>query len=1159
MFRQFKAGVFTLGMLMVLPVSGWADDIDFSQQPLMAGGGVDPNLMFIFDDSGSMRWGFMPDDLDEEFSIGNSYQNCNNFGTYAGFNLCYYYTNNGRSFLASNYLNKVYYNPNVNYEPPLNSGGSALPNANYFNAKVNGFDSNSVTVNLSDNYRAVMDPYSYKRGFNRGFAVSHNAGVEPAFYFNYIGGSGCRSDPYKDSCYEKVVIENDLSGAARDAARQNFANWFSYYRTREMAAKSGIGTVFANADLKQDFRLGWGNINRGKASVDDAGNVRAVRQGVRPFEDVKADFISWLYGINASGSTPLQRALEGAGQYYENSKRAWVDDPSRSASQDNVARECRMSATMLMTDGYYNTGQSYNPDLTSNADNYDGDLYTHDDGTTGQYKAVNPFADTITSRVTLGDIAAHYWKRDLRDDIDNFVPVVKAKNKEGDARKTPGNPAFWQHMMTYGIGFGVEGTVSRDDAVAAVHNGSAIDWWGGNSNENKINDLLHASINGRGDFFSASDPESFRSELGSLLNSFFDTTGSATGLDFNVATIESDGALVFSSSFESNGWAGDLEASTYGMGDDGLPAEEVGDQNKGWSARDVLATAEPDDRVILTWDGAQGQPFRWTSLTSEQKADLNTGAPSLGEERLEYLRGKKKSEITGEDAKLFRERTYRLGSIVNSTPRFIGAPSSGWPNDIPGAGKYSEFYNANIDRTPVVYVGSNDGMLHGFKATDSDDDGGKELVAYVPSFISSTEANSGLHYLTQPDYDHRFYVDLNLEIVDIYTKGRGNSGGNGNGNGNGNGAGEAWRTLLIGGARAGAKGIFALDVTAPETFSEDTAATHVFWEFTPTNDNKLGYLVEPPEVALMDWGGKGVRWTAFVPNGYNSETSSTGFFMLDIEAGLDGWGPGDYKYHEFEAGSGLSPLTLIDTDADYIVDRVYAGDRDGNLWVADVTGGSQQTAYTGPYFKAAQPITSAPAVSLSADTGKDPDLMILFGTGQYLETSDNGTDETQYFYAVHETSDAAPALTYNDLVEINVTGSGSTRTTEDTRVDYELKRGWYTPLPTSGERIVNYPIIRGEYVYVNTVIPSTNPCLGGGYGWVMGMEIVRAKNTTPVYKAFKNLGETGAGVKVSSTPSQLSTWGNLLTYGTGVGGAGFTELEPFDDVLGRRGWREITE
>ncbi len=1148
MFRLLKVRIFLLGMTMILPVTGWSD-VNFSQKPLMAGGGVDPNLMFLLDDSGSMRWGFMPDGLMGGRNLGD----CNDAVTYGSNTYCALNVGS-RPYLLSPTYNKLYYNPAVTYAPPLRADGESMPSANFFSAPLDGFDPGSSTVNLDANYRAIMDDYYWygrANGYWRyGFTISPYANATRAFYYDWKDGCG---NWESINCYNQVTI----SGAAD---RQNFANWFSYYRTREMAAKSGIGSVFADKDLSKQFRLGWGVINRGRNNVDGASNVRAVEQGVRPFLDdddkgingVKDDFISWLYGVDSTGSTPLQRALEGAGQYYERSKRAWLDDPSAAEGTGNVARQCRMSATMLMTDGYYNIGDGFDPDLNSYADDSDGSIITNDDGAEGQFKAEEPFSDGRTGRITLGDIAAHYWKRDLRPDIDNYVPVIKGKNNEGE-RTVIGNPAFWQHMMTYGIGFGVEGTVSRDEAMDAVFSGENLDWWAGNEEEDKINDLLHAAINSRGDFFSAADPETFRIELGRLLTAFFDTTASATGLDFNVATIEEEGALVFSSSFESNGWAGDLVASTYGTGSNGLPQEETGNENKGWSARSVLESAVPDNRTILTWDGSDGQPFRWGSLTMAQKADLDSGAPLLGEQRLEYLRGKSKSEIAASDpdeAKYFRDRTYRLGAIVNSTPRYVGVPDSGWPNDMPGASKYSEFYNSNLDRTPVVYVGSNDGMLHGFRATDNDAGGGEELVAYVPSFVFSAEAEKGLHYLTEPDYDHRFYVDLNLEVVDAFIKGRGK-------NGNVSGS-QAWRTVLIGGARAGAKGIFALDVTEP-SFTEDTAAQHVLWEFSAEDDDRLGYLIEPPEIALMDWGS-GPRWTAFVPNGYNSGNSSSGFFMLDIEKGLDGWDPGDYMYHEFDAGGdGLSPLTLIDANEDYMVDRVYAGDRDGNLWVAEITEGSPANAYTGAYFKADQPITSAPAVALSVDSGKDPDLMILFGTGQHLETADNADTSQQYFYAVHETSDAAPSLTVNDLVEINVTGTGSQRETENKRVDYEKNRGWYTPLPTSGERVVNYPIIRGEYVYVNTLIPGSDPCMGGGYGWVMGFEIVRAENTTPVYRAFKNLDENGAGIKVSSTPSQLATWGNLLTYGTGTGGAGFTELDPFDDVLGRRGWREITE
>jgi len=1161
MLNQLKFRMLVVGMALVLPTTGWAE-VNFSQKPLSAGGGVDPNLIFMLDDSGSMRWGYMPDDLLGRASVNaaNTWDpnGCDIYVNYAGERPARCAIKDNR-FLASSRLNKVYYDPDVTYLPPLMSSGTRMADSNFSAALVNGFNSTSATVDLSQGYRALMDPYSR---FGGGFAISENREVEPAFYFSFSGGDWCNNNPYNDSCYTKVVV-----GSAEE---QNFANWFSYYRTREMAAKSGIGSVFANPDLSDEFRLGWGVINQGSNTVDDAANVRGVQQGVRPFDSVKSDFLDWLYSGNAGGSTPLQRALEGAGQYYEKSKRAWLDDPSSAEGSGNFARECRISATMLMTDGYYSTGDSYEPALDNYADDIDGAEITNGIGDSGQYKAVQPFSDGRTGRITLADISAYYWKRDLRTDIDNYVPTIDAVEDAGEAgiRETVGNPAFWQHMMTYGIGFGVEGTVSRDDVVDAVINGGSIDWWGGNSNQDKINDLLHASINGRGDFFSAGDPSTFRNELEGLLAQFLGNAGSATGLDFNAGSIDAvDAALSFSSYFEPNGWSGDLEATTLIANDSGRPEQTEPDEN-GWSARENLEGIDFDNRTVLTYDGNSGVPFRWSSLTDAQKNDLEVGDPSLATLRVEYLRGKRKESIESENSgkgKFFRDRASLLGSIVNSTPRFVGEPDSDWPNsDIFGDGKYTVFRNTNLDRTPVVYVGANDGMLHGFLAKDGGDGGGQEVLAYVPSFVSSTAEDEGLHYLTQPGYEHRYYVDLNLEVVDVHTKGR-RVGGNGIDNT------RAWRTVLIGGSRAGAKGIFALDVTNPDEFSEDNAAKNVLWEFTHPD---LGYLVEPPEIAQMEWPDGNIRWTVFVPSGYNSGT--TGFFMLDLEAGLDGeWSTGDYIYHEFDgAGTGLSPLTVVDNvNEDYLVDRVYAGDLEGNMWVAYNDEGTMTTAYTSggadvPYFKASQPITSAPGVGLGLASGKNPNIMILFGTGKYLEDGDVSDTSAQYFYSVNETSDAGGLpLTVSSLVEAPVTSqSGSIdgatrdiRIASNNRVDYETKRGWYTPLPTSGERIVNYPVVRGEYVYVNTLIPGANPCLGGGEGWVMGFEILRAENYTPGYAAFENSTEGANGFRIRSTPSQLAVWGNVLAFGTGSGDAEFIGLPEIVAGLGRKGWREMTE
>lgn len=1147
MITKSKLVHMVAGMLLSIPVSGYAE-VNFAQKPLFAGGSVEANMLFILDDSGSMRWGYMPDDLLGQASISaedtSSATGCDQYVNYAGVTPARCAIKNNR-FLASSYLNKIYFDPTESYLPPVKADGSRMANASFAAAPVNGYDSSSVTVNLSNGYRALMDPYSR---FGGGFAISEGRQVEPAFYFTFTDSDACKSNPYNDSCYTKVVVGSD--------EQQNFANWFSYYRTRLMLSKAGVGGAFAGGDLSQEFRLGWGEINRGRNTVDGA-SVRAVRQGVRRYGDVKSDFYDWLYSQNAGGSTPLRRALEGAGQYYEGSKSAWTDDPSRAADPiTNPARECRQSFSILMTDGYYDATTSSDPDLTEYADDTSGPSIDTGLNAPYQYEPAEPYSDSYTSRVTLADIAMHYWKRDLQTDIDNYVPVSDDIDNENLRR--PGNPAFWQHMVTYGVGLGVTGSVDPTSAFESALDGTSVDWWGGNANEDKINDLLHASVNGRGGFYSASSSAEFERALTLILQDASSRAGSSTGVDFSINSFQK-GALLFSAAFDPSGWTGDVKAVELGETAEGAPVVPE-DDSTGWSARQKLDARDlsENDRTILTYDGSRGRPFRWADLTTGQKADLATGNAGLAEDRLAYLRGDRTFET---DLDNFRKRASRLGSVVNSTPRFLAAPDSEWPNSaVFGDGKYAAFAKSQEGRTPVVYVGANDGMLHGFKGTN-DESGGEEILAYVPSFIFSTEDNKGLHYLTEPDYEHRYYVDLETQVTDVFIQGRNAAGGLSE---------ASWKSVLIGGGRGGEPGIFALDVTDPDSFSEDNSQATVLWEFT---HEKLGNLVQPPVVSMADWGGGDYRWTAFVPSGYNS--GSTGFFMLDMEGGLDGsWDTGDYEYIEFESGNGLSALTVIDITSDYVSDRVYAGDLEGNMWVAVGGNGGWSSAYQSgssprPYITVGKPITGAPTVGPSSASGKDPNLMILFGTGKYLERSDTSSVAEQSFYGVLETADTKTTLTEADLLERNVQTRVDQvngrqqliRFAEGDRVDYEVKKGWFADLPDRGERVVTNAVIRGDYAYVSTLIPSEDPCLGGGDGWIMAFSIQEGAVGLlgGEVGAFVSSTPDALGYRVSGVPSQIKVWGDYLAYDCAGCGVQLDELPPFGLTLGRKGWRELTQ
>ncbi|KAA1171692.1 pilus assembly protein PilC [Marinobacter salinexigens] len=641
--------------------------------------------------------------------------------------------------------------------------------------------------------------------------------------------------------------------------------------------------------------------------------------------------------------------------------------------------------------------------------------------------------------------------------------------------------------------------------------------------------------------------------------------GTSSGVTFNTATLDTD-TLLFGASFDSATWSGELYALNLEEDPNG-GAPILG--NAAWSASEALDARDiqANPRNIITYSGSSGLAFtysNWASFTQDLKDDLEYGDSTLAEARVNYLRG----DIT--DGRL-RERASRLGDIVNSTPVYVGEPSLSWPNAEPfgtadlqnpaNNNLYADFRAEQEFRSPVIYAGANDGMLHAFNVSD-----GSELFAYIPEFLASSADQEGLHFLTDPNYLHRYYADLAPRVSDIFTAGP-------------NGASEDWRTILIGGGRTGAKGIFALDITNPSSLSEGNAANMVMWEFTSDDDDRLGYITEPPTVGLADWGNqKGYRWTVFLPNGYNSTTVATGLFMLDIEAGLDGsWEEnGDYRFIEFDGANdatGLSAIRQLDISGDRIIDRIYAGDLKGNVWVAESgNNGSWSDAYNGPLFTASrsgvsQPITSAPMVvrnPVDDENNAAPDLMVLFGTGQYLTQPDTANTDVQSFYGILDSG--VSGLDRSDLVgrtlsETTITVDGTSyNVRSSTGDDFDTQNGWYVDFTTeSGERIVQAPQVRGEYVFVNSTVPTNNPCDVGGSGWIMAFGL---DGQTPDRAVWPKLGAPYVGFKTQGgLPNPTSFLGDYAIIPRSDNELLSEEIDVGDQnpSLGRMSWQELYE
>ncbi|MDP2254417.1 MAG: PilC/PilY family type IV pilus protein, partial [Thiobacillus sp.] len=527
-----------------------------------------------------------------------------------------------------------------------------------------------------------------------------------------------------------------------------------------------------------------------------------------------------------------------------------------------------------------------------------------------------------------------------------------------------------------------------------------------------------------------------------------------------------------------------------------------------------------------------------------------------------------------------------LGDVVNSAPSYVGAPAFNYPDNLEAASYYT-FRSNHSTRTPMLYVGANDGMLHGFDAAT-----GQEKLAYVPSKVYPNLAQ-----LTSTNYSHRYYVDGSPTVVDTFYSG-------------------AWHTTLVASLGAGGQGLYALDVTNPSTFSEANASSIVKWEYTDTD---LGYVFGQPSIVKLNTG----KWAAVFSNGYNNSeadgsASTTGYaylYIVDIETGAL------IKKISTKTGSVATPNalatpTLVDRDGDGKVDYAYAGDLQGNMWKFDLCDASPQdvcatnntngwgVAYgtstsPEPLFSAMdsssnpQPITSAVEVTrhFSGDG-----FQLYFGTGKYLENGDIATTGTQTFYSVWDIATSPSTISgrselQQQTVTTTTTVSGKEyRTSSSNSVDWVdpassagTKRGWYMDLPESGERVVSDPALYSSRILFTTLIPDASTCSGGGTGWLMELDSVTgAALGGPTFdvdgdgevNTDDNLGTEGvyaSGVKKTSIPSavrmqknpggpgggSMNKWTSMSKKDTTTNTSLENEINRLPPIQNRSSWRQI--
>ncbi len=967
-------------------------------------------------------------------------------------------------------VNGLYYDPKVLYNPRVDATGAfSTPGATattafnvYFYRNAGGNNvlwpgsGNNPTASGSYFGDTVLTPYTPATPLLAD-------GAQPLLTYPRSVATGTGPFP-------KFLNRTDCTGTSGLGAnctlaneRQNYANWKKYHSNRMDSAKTGLGYAFSG--MTQSIRLGWSTINNLKSSSTLDSGVGLYTQ------TQKNAFYDWLYALDTnSGGTPLHFALDNVGKYLSRSDNLgpWANTPittSRGLSTLAVSTtdtlairrdhySCRRSFAMLTTDGYYNDGSAGSSPFSGigNVDNSSAGPITGTTATGGtltfSYSAgTRPYADNQSN--TLGDVAMKYWITDLRTDLDNNVKQIAATVISG-VTTTVANPSFWQNMSFYAVGFGVNGSLAQTATTLASLTSGGTSWpTVGDEDVTAVDDMWHATINGRGRVLSARNAGTLSDAVEGMLADISRNTASQSGVAASTAGLTT-GTRKYTPVYTTGSWTGNVVATT-------LDATTGRETSVTWQ---VVGTSPANS---ATYSGIPAYSSRniyaWNGLTMGSFNALNTYAMAnvvgANTSLINYLRGDQSNEDPNGTA-LYRPREFLLGDIINSTPVFIKGAFSGGYTNLP-AGTYGQSTYANFLTTKaaraegVLFAGANDGMLHGFR-----DSTGAEVFAFVPRAVMPN-----LHQLAKKNYDHLYYVDGPNVETDACL-----SGGS---------ACTTWSNLLLGTTGAGAKSVYALDVTNPMSMS----ASNIKWEITPSTTGyaSLGHILTEVQSGLTKSG----EWVAIFGNGYFGASGVASLYIANLDTGA--------LIKQISTGvggsNGLGGVRLIRDDKRRII-GAYAGDLKGNMWKFDLFDASSSNWRLGlsnsPLYNAGvtKPITAQPAAIIHPSGGN----VITFGTGKLFEATDATTTTTQTLYGVWDSvafgSSTTPTgitqtgtttlvlqtisapITAGFTVSTSPTGVTSTAsvnffTVSPNSVDFTTKRGWYINLPNSGQRNV-YPM-----------------------------------------------------------------------------------------------------
>jgi type IV pilus assembly protein PilY1 len=1160
-----------------------AGSTDITNAPLFTSSGtsVKPNIMFVLDDSGSMSSNYMPDEA--------------NFAS----------TKYGKN---TSQCNGLAFNPNIIYQPPVNSTGVSAANGSTSTlgytpsggASVSSPTSQSIVAagtklsltlssaasysagQLVTLYDATQSSYMVgavtaktSRSTSLSVMVLSSVGSSslsgllvtttlPGYYFTYGGTQTAMSYSYSGT---GVVTSTTFYGECNSTiAATPGSTAFKMVLVPSLPTSSTTSganqTNYANWLAYYDTRIQMMKTAMSLAfsPLDDRYRVgftkisksSGVVLDIDTFDATqKAAFYTDLFAVSPGGTTPLRGALSNAGRYFAKKMPGQTKDPMQYACQKNF--------TIMSTDGYWNTGSetsTYGPLDVNGAS-----VGEQDGGSTPRPMHDDP---SYPNSNTLADVAAYYFNTDLRNTSLGNCTGALGSDVCGT---TDHNPT--QNMTSFTLGLGVNGTLSYDENYLKQTSGDYYNLTQGTKNwpnptvsssggdPTNVDDLWHAAVNGHGQYFSARDPAKVITSLNSALLTINQQTGAAAAAATSTLEPVTGDNDVFVAQFTSAKWTGNLLNYTID------PTTGQVSTTAGWggglggaAVLDARIAAGTSPRQIYYFKPGSGntgslRAFNYVNLTADSLNGYfdnfcsKTGAGGSASPGQCGTLNVTDLATANQGANLVGYLRGQALSVYRSRDSALGDIIDAAPLYV-GAPKFK--YTENGYTSFASANSTRPGVVY-VGGNDGmlhafDRATGNELWAYIPSMVMTN-----MYKLADANYpaNHSYFVDGAPRMGDIYVNG-------------------AWKTILVGGLNGGGRGYYALDVTDPNN-------PIALWEFTDAN---LGLSFGNPIITKRKDG----TWVVVFASGYNN-TSGDGnghLFVLNANTGAKLLDLATYTSGGMPAGSPSNPSGLAKVNA-YVTSEIdntaivfYGGDLFGNLWRFDIDsnvppyGQAMRLAYLQAGGKA-QPITTKPVLAQVSYNGSKYNVVYV-GTGRYLGTSDLASTDQQSLYAIKDTwtsTGLGDVRASGTLVAQTLTGAtGSTgtaiRTASTNAVNWTTKNGWYVDFPSAGERVNVDMVLTLNALSVVTNIPTTDACDAGGQSWLYNFDIGSGSAISNATDAAVGI-SLGNVLAVGQTVVQLPNGATVTITTRSDATLSTTELPPAPPTgtLKRTSWRELVD